>query len=141
MTGRPVSARDVGREFLTAFNERRLADAEAMLARDCTFVAHGREAPREAFVAVMKLLHETFSDARMDLEEEVATADAVVQAVTFRGRHTGRAYLGIEPLGNEVAVHQIWILRISGNLIDGVREEWDALGCVRQMRGEPDFVP
>jgi hypothetical protein len=56
--------------------------------------------------------------------------------LTLVGRHTGAAFGGVEPEGHEIAAHHIWIMETDSGVITSIREEWDRLGLLRQLRGE-----
>ena len=127
---------DVGRRFIEAFNAGHLDEAEDLLAPGLTVIAHGSPAiDRDAFIAVMRSLTQVFDGAHFRIEEEVDAGDTVVQALSFGGKHVGE-YLGIAASNREVSAHQIWILHTDGTRITAIREEWDALGLLRQMQDE-----
>ena len=55
----------------------------------------------DAVRQTVKRLHETFSDLRFEVHQEVAEGDLVVQQVTMSGRHTG-PMMGRPPTGRGV---------------------------------------
>ena len=80
----------------------------------------------------MERLHETFSDLRFEVHEEVAEGDRVVQRAVMSGRHTG-PMMGRQPTGGEFAVRHTYSWRVA----DGrIAEHWgvrDDVGLLAQL--------
>lgn len=76
--------------------------------------------------------HEAFPDVRIEVEDELAEGDRVVQRATIRGTHRG-AFMGVAPTGREVA----WGVTNWWRLQDGkIVERWsvaDLLGVLTQL--------
>jgi predicted ester cyclase len=101
------------------------------------FVDHEPEHPDlpvgpEAVRQTVQRLHETFSDLRFEVHQEVAEGDRVVQQVTMSGRQTG-PMMGRPPTGAEFAVRHVYIWRVA----DGrLAEHWglrDDVGLLAQL--------
>ena len=86
----------------------------------------------DAVRQTVKRLHETFSDLRFEVHQEVAEGDRVVQQVTMSGRQTG-PMMGRPPTGAEFAVRHVYIWRVA----DGrLAEHWglrDDVGLLAQL--------
>ena len=86
----------------------------------------------DAVKQTVKRLHETFSDLRFEVHQEIAEGDRVVQLVTMSGRHTG-PMMGQPPTGREFAVrHTYWWRVADGKLA----EHWgsrDDVGLLTQL--------
>ena len=86
----------------------------------------------EAVKQTVRGLHETFSELRFDVEDEIADGDRVVQRATMSGRHTG-PLMGREGTGGEFAVRHVYIWRIADGQIAehwGVRDDLRMLGQI-----------
>jgi predicted ester cyclase len=86
----------------------------------------------EAVSQTVERLHETFSELRFEVHQEVAEGDRVVQLVTMSGRQTG-PMMGSPPTGREFAVrHTYWWRVADGRLAEhwGVRDD---LGLLTQL--------
>ena len=77
-------------------------------------------------------LHETFSDLRFEVHQEIAEGDRVVQLVTMSGRQTG-PIMGRPPTGEAFSARHTHIWRVA----DGrLAEHWglrDDLGLLTQL--------
>ena len=85
-----------------------------------------------ARVEPIRRYHQAFPDLRMDVEEVIVTADAVVARMTFRGTDTG-GYVGRAPTGRAVDEWVVTIMHFEG---DKVVREWvgaDKLGLFIQL--------
>lgn len=83
------------------------------------------------------LMHRTFPDFRVIVEDEIAEGDRVVQRMTARGTHQGELF-GVPPTGREVSVPFIEINRVGpdGKFV----EHWssvDLLGLLQQLGALP----
>ncbi len=75
----------------------------------------------------------TFPDGKWTIEELTAEGDIVVLCETFRGTHTGGAFLDIAPTGKSVHWTAFSILRFAGGKVVEVRGLWDRLGAFQQL--------
>ena len=86
----------------------------------------------DAVRQTVQRLHETFSELRFEVQQEIAEGDRVVQLVTMSGRHTG-PMMGRPPTGREFAVrHTYWWRVADGKLAEhwGVRDD---VGLLTQL--------
>lgn len=85
----------------------------------------------------VRLMHRTFPDFHVIVEDEIAEGDRVVQRLTVRGTHRGEL-LGVAPTGRPVEFSAIEINRAGpdGKFV----EHWssvDLLGLLHQLRALP----
>ena len=83
------------------------------------------------------LMHRTFPDFHVIVEDEIAEGDRVVQRLTTRGTHQGEL-LGVPPTGKKVSIPVIEINRVGpdGKFV----EHWssvDLLGLLQQLGALP----
>src|SRR5215208_2186107 len=79
----------------------------------------------------------TFSDAEITIEDQLAEGDKVVTRWTARGTHTGEL-MGVPPSGNRVEVAGITISRIEGGKVAEEWDSYDALGLMQQIGAIPE---
>ncbi len=83
------------------------------------------------------LMHRTFPDFHVIVEDEIAEGDRVVQRMTARGTHQGELF-GVSPTGNAVCIPFIEINRVG---LDGkFLEHWSAVdlfGLLQQLGALP----
>jgi steroid delta-isomerase-like uncharacterized protein len=96
-------------------------------------IFHGRE----GFINFMMGFKGAFPDIRIEVTNQVATDEQVVNEFTARGTHTGGAFMGIPPSGRAFAFSATSIFRIAdGKIVEHWGEE-DALGWLQQLGAIP----
>lgn len=120
-----------------------LAVAEDLVAADYAHHVPGDQPP--AGVAglrqIVTLMHRTFPDFHVIVEDEIVEGDRVVQRMTLRGTHQGELF-GIPPTGREVSFSAIDINRAGpdGKFV----EHWtsiDLQGLLQQLTPVPTPTP
>ena len=74
-----------------------------------------------------------FPDFRADIEDLIAEGDKVVARLTFRGTHSGGAFMGIPASGKQFVFSAMAIFRIEGGKIVEHWGEEDSLGWLQQL--------
>ena len=87
---------------------------------------------REGFKRLIRFYREAFPDLAIELEDQIATAEKVVDRWTGRGTHRGEL-MGMAPTGREVRAGGMSIHRISGGRIAETWNNYDALGMLGQL--------
>ena len=117
------------------FNQGDLAVAEELISSDYLHHVPG-EPPAPGLTGFkdwVTLMHSTFPDFHVIVEDEIAEGDRVVQRVTVRGTHE-RELFGVLPTGRKVTFGAVDINRAGP---DGkFAEHWssvDLLGLLQQL--------
>lgn len=126
------------RFFEAIYNQGDLRVADEIVTVD--YVNHnpapGETPGREGCKAFVAYLRRAFADLHITIEDQITEGDKVVTRFTISGCHRGE-FAGIPPTGKFASVTAIGIHRI----VDGqIRESWlnwDALGLMQQLGGEP----
>ncbi|WP_338729237.1 ester cyclase [Haladaptatus sp. DJG-WS-42] len=87
---------------------------------------------REAFKAYLQLFHESFSDLKATIEDQIVEGDKVVTRYTYNGTHDGE-FMGMPATNRTAKISGIVINRMEG---DKVAETWasaDFLGLMQQL--------
>lgn len=92
----------------------------------------------EGFKQLISVYRSAFPDLHISLEDQVASADKVVDRWVGQGTHQGEL-MGMAATGRQVRAAGISIHRISGGKIAETWNNYDALGMLRQLGaiGEP----
>jgi steroid delta-isomerase-like uncharacterized protein len=94
---------------------------------------------RDEYVRVCKFLRKSFPDVNITIEDLVVEGDKIVMRYIERGTLTGRAFLGVEPAGQQYAKPGATVYRV----VDGrLAQSWgveDTLGWFRQLGAVPDL--
>ena len=129
--------KDVARQVIDRiFVHQEDAAIDELIAPD--FVPHtfGRMPPgREGLRAGMQRAGAGVSDARFDIQDEIAEGDRVAVRVTTSARHTGQ-FMGIDPTGERYSIDEIHIFRIRDGQVIEHWHEFDKLALLQQLRGE-----
>jgi steroid delta-isomerase-like uncharacterized protein len=128
------------RLFEELFNAGNLEVADEIIAAD--HVNHDPTLPDiptgpEGQKQVVNLYRGAFTNAHINIEDQVAEGDRVVTRWTGSGTHQGE-FMGVAPTGNQVTVTGITINRISGGKIAESWTNYDALGMMRQIGAVPE---
>jgi steroid delta-isomerase-like uncharacterized protein len=94
---------------------------------------HGIENVRKFYSRYLN----TFSDAEITIEDQLAEGDKVVTRWMARGTHKGEL-MGVPPSGKRVEVAGITISRIKGGKVAEEWDSYDALGLMQQIGAIPE---
>jgi steroid delta-isomerase-like uncharacterized protein len=84
----------------------------------------------QALKHVFGMLHRTFPDLRITVDDVIAEGDKVVSRNTVTGTHQGE-YMGIPPTGKSITYNEIVVLRFD----DGrIAETWGVVDVLSQMK-------
>ncbi len=126
----------VRRHIEEGFNRGDWTVCETTMADDYTafYGAEGKEnVGRDEYVRVCRFLRKSFPDVNITIEDLIVEDDKIVMRYTERGTLSGRAFLGIEPSGQEYAKPGTTVYRV----VDGqLAQSWgveDTLGWFRQL--------
>jgi len=119
-----------------AFDDGDVSASERYLASDFLNHVSGKRGI-EDMQRVIRYVRSAFSDGRVEVDQEVAEDDLVVQLITSTGTHTGDVlhtpWGPIAPTGRHVSWQSVRIYRV----VDGkIAEHWavrDDLGLLRQL--------
>jgi steroid delta-isomerase-like uncharacterized protein len=84
------------------------------------------------FIYAVQLLHASFPDLRITVDDLIAEGDKVVARLTARGTHQG-TFRAIPPTGQFVQWSGIRIFRIADGKIVEHWATWDDLSLLRQL--------
>ena len=95
------------------------------------------------FAALAQQWFEPFPDLSVTIEQQIAEGDRVAELLTFRGTHTGTAFLPglfrarglppIEPKGLPFEFTQTWICRFEDDRIAEMWEDFDRVRLFMQL--------
>ena len=113
------------RRFFDAFGRNDFAALEAVTSQDVVYhtAPAGLSAGIEGYRELMAMYVSAFPDVQIIVDDMIAEGDKVVTRFTSRGTHRGE-FMGIAPMGSQVTIGGISIIRVAGNK---VTEEWDQL--------------
>ena len=113
------------RRFFDAFGRNDFAALEAVTSQDVVYhtAPPGLSAGIEGYRELMAMYVSAFPDVQITVDDMIAEGDKVVTRFTSRGTHRGE-FMGIAPMGSQVTIGGISIIRVAGNK---VTEEWDQL--------------
>jgi predicted ester cyclase len=90
----------------------------------------------EGFYPFFDRMQAAFSDIHVTINEAIAEADKVCVRWSCTMRHTGNG-LGIPPTGKNLATTGITIVHIANRKLVAGWQNWDMLGLMQQIKGEP----
>jgi steroid delta-isomerase-like uncharacterized protein len=126
----------IRRHFAEIWNQRRLDIADELV--DEAYLSHfpvpGQPPGIAGFTYGVQMLHQTFPDLVITVEDLIAEGDKVAARLTARGTHRG-AFRGIAPTGRAVMWAGIRIFRIANGKIAEHWANWDDLSLLRQLQG------
>ena len=126
----------IRRHFAEIWNQRRLDIADELV--DEAYLSHfpvpGQPPGIAGFTYAVQMLHQSFPDLVITVEDLIAEGDKVAARLTARGTHRG-AFRGIAPTGRAVTWAGIRIFRIANGKIAEHWANWDDLSLLRQLQG------
>jgi predicted ester cyclase len=141
-----ADARQVGADFVAAFNDHDESRIRELNAENAVFEApgdvhvEGREATTQYAMAWLK----AFPDARLNVSNELVSGDWVVQEFTFEGTHEGTLS---SPAGEIPATHRrlngrgVQIFRVEGDTVADTRLYFDQVQVMTQLGLMPEPAP
>lgn len=138
-----TDARQVGAQFVEAFNAHDESRMRELNAEDAVFEApgdvrlEGREPTTEYAMAWLR----AFPDARLTVNNELVAGDWVVQEFTFEGTHEETL---ASPSGEIPATHKhltgrgVQILRVEGDTVADTRLYFDQVQVMTQLGLMPE---
>ena len=139
-------ARQVGADFVAAFNDhdesriRELNAESSVIEAPGDVHVEGREAATQYAMAWLN----AFPDARLNVKNEFASGDWVVQEFTFEGTHEGTLS---GPAGEIPATHRrlngrgVQIFRVEGDAVVDTRLYFDQVQIMTQLGLMPEPAP
>jgi predicted ester cyclase len=141
-----ADAQQVGADFVAAFNDhdesriRELNAENAVVEAPGDVHVEGREAATQYAMAWLN----AFPDARLNVKNEFASGDWVVQEFTFEGTHEGTLS---GPGGEIPATHRrlngrgVQIFRVEGDAVVDTRLYFDQVQIMTQLGLMPEPAP
>ena len=138
-----ADARQVGADFVAAFNDHDESRIRELNAENAVFEApgdvhvEGREATTQYAMAWLN----AFPDARLNVTNELVSGDWVVQEFTFEGTHEGTLS---GPAGEIPATHRrlngrgVQIFRVEGDAVVDTRLYFDQVQVLTQLGLMPE---
>jgi steroid delta-isomerase-like uncharacterized protein len=123
------------RVFEEISNQENLDLADELI--DPNFVDHDSAMPEEVsgiegFREFVATYRSGFSDAHVEVEDQVAEGDKVVTRWTATGTHDGDLW-GIAPTGKRVEFTGMEIARISGGKVAEIWDNYDVMELMQQI--------
>jgi steroid delta-isomerase-like uncharacterized protein len=137
------NASTIRRIYDELWNERKLAVADLVIARDGTNYDTGlvpMPFGPEEMKGTVRMVTAAFPDNRHEVEEVIADGDKVVLRCTLTGTHMG-PFMGIPPTGRRIEVNEIHIYRLEDGKAVEHRAGRDDLGAMRQLGVVADAIP
>lgn len=124
----------IRRHFDEIWNQRRLDLADELVdpAYHSHFPLPGQPSGIAGFTYAVQLLHTSFPDLTITVEDLIAQGDKVVARLTARGTHLG-TFRSIPPTGQVVQWTGIRIFRIADGKIVEHWANWDDLSLLHQL--------
>ena len=125
------------RWFEEVWNKRRREAIDEMLSPHAVLYEGGKVSKGpEGFRPFFDRMWEAFSDIRITVQDAIAEGDMVCVRWSCTMRHTGHG-LGMPPTDKQLETTGMSIVRIAdGKFIEGW-QNWDMLGLMHQIQGEP----
>ncbi|MER6951582.1 ester cyclase [Nonomuraea sp. NPDC000554] len=124
------------REFVTAINERRLADLPGTVATDV--IDHNKiifgepDEPGAAFEGIRMQL-DAFNPFHLSIEELLEEGDQVMARLVMTGEHTGYHPRMPQPTMKSFTVEAIFVFTLKDGKISQIRAVSDRLGLFFQL--------
>ncbi|MFC7204917.1 ester cyclase [Haloferax namakaokahaiae] len=131
------------RDFIEeVWNERDFDRIGEFIADECRFYDPSNTEPLygpEEMRAYLETYDAAFPDAKIEVEDLIATEEWVAARWTATGTHEG-SLMGIEPTGNDISVTALEMNRIvDGKIVEGWQVT-DTLGMMQQLGVVEPFV-
>jgi steroid delta-isomerase-like uncharacterized protein len=141
-----ADARQVGADFVAAFNDHDESRIRELNAENTVFEAPGdvRVEGREAATQYAMAWLNAFPDARLTVKNELASGDWVAQEFTFEGTHEGTLS---GPAGEIPATHRrlngrgVQIFQVEGDTVVDTRLYFDQVQVLTQLGLMPEPAP
>jgi steroid delta-isomerase-like uncharacterized protein len=125
------------RWFEEVWNQGRREVIRQMLAPDALIQESGEAVKGpEGFYPFFDRMQAAFSDIYVTIHDAIAEADKVCLRWSCTMRHTGGG-LGVAPTGKSLETTGISIVRIANGKLVAGWQNWDMLGLMQQIKGEP----
>jgi predicted ester cyclase len=108
--------------------------ADQMFTSDAVLHFRGQNIPltREVGLGIVRNWRTAFPDFHFTLEDMIVDGNKVALRIPFTGTHQGR-FLGLDPTGKKINVTEILILRLEGDKIAEMWEDYDEYGMRIQL--------
>ena len=127
----------VRRWFEEVWNKGRREAIAEVLAPDAVIQESGQSTVGpEGFYPFFERMQSAFSDIHVTFHDAIAEGDQVALRWSCTMRHTGEG-MGVAPTGKELHTTGISLVRIAGGKFVAGWQNWDMLGLMQQIRGEP----
>ena len=138
-----ADAQEVGAQWLEAFNAHDEGRMRELTAEDTVIEAPGdvRIEGRDATVGYAMTWINAFSDARIDVHDELAAGDWVVQEFVFSGTHTAplQSPMGEIPATNRTLRGRgVQIFRVQDGTVSDTRLYFDQVEVMTQLGLMPE---
>ncbi len=134
----PQANKEVAKRwFEEVWNKRRRDAIDEMLAPSAVLYEAGEQViGPEGFKPFFDRMLASFSDITVTIQDMLAEDELVSVRWTCRMRHTGDG-LGMPPTNKLVDTTGITIMRVKDGRLIGGWQNWDMLGVIQQIKGEP----
>jgi len=138
-----ASAQEVGAKFIDAFNAHDESRIRELNSENAVFEAPGdvRVEGREASTQYAMAWLNAFSDARINVNNELVSGDWVVQEFTFEGTHDGTLASPageIPATGRQLRGRGVQIFRVDGDTVADTRLYFDQVQVMTQLGLMPE---
>jgi steroid delta-isomerase-like uncharacterized protein len=129
-----VSAKDVAKDYLEAWNKRDYNRMRGLMHRDYTYTGGDGQEQKgpEAGLAVSQMFARAFPDGRIDVVNIKEFGDTVLVEFIGRGTHRGDL-MGIAPTGRSVTIPVCEVLELRDGKIYREREYMDMVTIMVQV--------
>jgi steroid delta-isomerase-like uncharacterized protein len=125
------------RWFEEVWNQGRREVIREMLAPDAIIQESGEAVKGpEGFYPFFDRMQAAFSDIYVTIHDAIGEANKVCTRWSCTMRHTGGG-LGVHPTGKSLETTGISIVRIANGKLVAGWQNWDMLGLMQQIKGEP----
>ena len=136
----------LAKTFYALFNERKLDDMTKLVAGDVTWsdtpTAQVFQGPT-GFKAFVQGWLTAFPDARVEIQQQVASEDAVVTEFVARGTHQGplaSPHGSIPPTGRKLDMRFCEVMRLANGKVTEGRVYYDTTTLLRQLGVSPESL-
>jgi predicted ester cyclase len=120
------------RRFYKAFEDNNLEELKVILAPN--LVAYNLNPQNLAeHIQGIRTWHESFSENRFEILDQIAEGDLVASQVLMRCNHNKASFQGVPPSGKTIEIPALTLERIKDGKIVERRVYSDRLGMLRQL--------